>query len=134
MTLPRLVVVVALVALGSCSLFTEVCGCSPPNFVARAVGTVTFAGGEPAPGVTVGASVWRPPCHSIPSNLFADGETTTGAQGAYRLEFSTWSEGLQCARVAARLGAAEVSRVVTIEGREQGTGPLDSVRVDLTLP
>ena len=134
MAFHRLVVVVALVALGSCSLFTEACGCSPPNHVARATGTVTFAGGEPAPGATVGASVWRPPCESIPNTLFPHGETTTDAQGAYRLEFSTLSEGLQCARVAARLGAAEVTRVVTVEGRVQGTGPLDSVRVDLTLP
>lgn len=134
MTFHRLVVLVALVALGSCSFFTEACGCSPPNPVARAIGTVTFAGGEPAPGATVGASVWRPPCESIPSSLIPHGETTTDAQGAYRLEFSTMSEGLQCARVAARLGAAEVSRVVTVDGRVQGARPLDSVRVDLTLP
>jgi hypothetical protein len=134
MAVHHLGVVVALVALGSCSLFTEACGCSPPNHLARAIGTVTFASGEPAAGATVGAAVWRPPCESVPSNPFPHGETTTDAQGVYRLEFSTVSEGLQCARIAARLGAAEVGRVVTVEGRVQGTRPLDSVRVNLTLP
>ena len=130
----RLATFLALGLLGSCSFFTEVCGCPPAFIAARAIGTVTRADGGPAAGAAILASAWRPPCDSIPTTLFTSGETTSDGQGAYRLTVITITEGLQCARVTARLGAAEVSRVVALQGRVEGHGPLDSVRVDLTLP
>jgi hypothetical protein len=134
MPLNRLAGFAALSALGSCGLFTDACACTWPLPAARAIGTVIFSEGGPAAGATVLASTWRPPCGPVPNSLFPMGETTTNAQGTYRLEFGAAAEGLQCARLTARLGAAEVSQVVTVEARLQGNRPLDSVRVDLTLP
>lgn len=130
----RLAGLAALIALGSCGLVTDTCACTWPVPAGRAIGTVTLSAGGPAAGATVHASTWRPPCDPVPSGLFPMGETTTNDQGTYRLEFAANVEGRQCARITARLGAAEVSKVVTVDARLQGNGPLDSVRVDLTLP
>ena len=130
----RLAGLLALTTLGSCGLVTDACACTWPLPAAVAIGTVTLSGGGPVAGATVNASTWRVPCDPVPSDLYPRGETTTNAQGTYRLVFAASAEGPQCARVTARLGTSEVSRVVSVEGRREGNGPLDSVRVDLTLP
>jgi hypothetical protein len=137
MRLYQLAAFVAVGTLGACIFITDACGCVLPSPAALAIGTVTVAAGAPAAGVTVLASAWRPPCDPMPIGLLPSGETTSDAQGAFRLVFIAPTEGLHCARVTARLGAAEATRVVTVQARPDvgaGTDHLDSVRVDLTLP
>ena len=132
----HLVGFVAVATLGACIFVTDACGCVLPVPAAVAIGTVTLADGGAAAGATVLASAWRPPCDPLPNGLLPSNQTTSDAQGAYRLVFGASAEGLQCARLTARLGTAEVSQVVTVEARpDVGARPgLDTVRVDLTLP
>jgi hypothetical protein len=136
MRLYRLAAFAAATTLSSCVLFTDACGCVFPSPAAIVFGSVTLATGAPASDATVVASTWHPPCDPLPMNLPTGVNTTTDAQGAYRLGFLTAGEKLQCVRVTARLGSAEDGRVVTVEGRPYvgSEDQLDSVRVDLTLP
>jgi hypothetical protein len=136
MHLHHLVGFAAVGTLGACIFATDTCACVLPLPAALAFGSVTSAAGAPVAGATVLAATWQPPCDPAPIDRLPSGETTTDAQGAFRLVFGASAEGLQCARVTARLGTAEASRVVTVQARpDVGARPnLDSVRVDLTLP
>ena len=132
----RLTILTALAAAGACLFPSEPCACVLPPPAALAVGTVTHLSGNPAPGARVVAESWRPPCDSVPAGfLLASDTASTDAQGAFRLVVIGLQEGNQCARITARLGAAEASRIVAVHTRHDVRLEfLDSVRVDLTLP
>lgn len=121
--------------VAACLFPPEPCACVLPPPAALAVGTVAFGAGNPAAGAAVVAESWRPPCDAVPPGFLLATDTTTNSQGAFRLVVIGQQEGTQCARITARLGAAEVSRVVTVQTRHDvRLEYLDSVRVDLTLP
>ena len=80
------------------------------------------------------AESWSPPCSGVGPGLVSTPATSTNGQGAFRLLVAGLQEGTQCAQIRARFEAAEVSDIVTMTMQPAGSTPLDSVRVDLTLP
>ena len=127
---------VATAFVAACWLPFEVCGCAPPPVTAAlAIGTVTFADGSPVPGAAVLGETWHPPCDAVPGRFLFTTDTITDAQGAFRLVVKGTQEGIQCARISARVYSAQNSRIVPMTMRPAGDlMHLDSVHVDLTLP
>jgi len=123
-------------AITACIFPTDTCACTWPPPSAKAFGFVRGATGSPVAEAAVTVSAARAPCDASAQTSPLTVQTSTIADGSYRVVILAPVVGSTCVFVrATSAGGASASATAIVQGRmETREAFLDSVRVDVQLP